>query len=118
MPPKKTLMKAPPTPKQAKNMDFMLGAGELFTLIAYSQLILENAKIYDVSEDIVDAIFNFMVRDYSEYALQMVLNQDLSDDQEVLFKEMIQKPVNDATRFNRVWEESVYTLKDLYTMNP
>ena len=115
---KKTLMKAPPTPKQAKNMDFMLGAGELFTLIAYAQLILENAKIYNVSEDLIDEIFNFMVRDYSEYALQMVLNQELSDDQEALFMEMIQKPANDAARFNRVWEESVYALKDLYTMNP
>ena len=81
-------MKAPPSPKQAKNMDFMLGAGELFTLIAYAQLILENAKIYNLSEDLIDTIFNFMVRDYSEYALQMVLNQDLSEDQETLFKEM------------------------------
>ncbi len=98
-------------------MDFMLGAGELFTLIAYAQLILENAKIYNLSDDLVDTIFNFMVRDYSEYALQMVLNQDLTEDQEALFKEMIQKPNNDPALFNRVWEESVYSLKDLYKMN-
>lgn len=114
---KTTLMQASPSTKQAKNMDFMLAAGELFTLIAYGQLILENAKIYNLDEDVLDGIFNFMVRDYSEFALQMVLNHDLSEEQEKLFKQMIQKPKHDPASSKRLWEGWVYALKDRYTMN-
>jgi acyl-CoA dehydrogenase len=38
------LIKAPPTAEQAANIDYMLAAGQLFTLIVYAQLILENAR--------------------------------------------------------------------------
>ena len=112
-----TLMKAPPSAEQAKNMDFMLAAGELFTLIAYSQLVLESAKLNDVSDDILDEIFEFMNRDFSEYALNMVLTQDLSDAQEAAFNGMVRKPIRDDKRFGRVWTDFVYPLKDAYVMN-
>jgi acyl-CoA dehydrogenase len=111
-----TLMSAPPSAEQAKNVDFMLAAGELFTLIAYAQLILENVALYDVEDDLVNEIFDFMIRDFSERALQMVLNQDVSEAQEALFTQMVKKPHRDAARFTRLWEGSVYCLKDAYTM--
>ena len=112
---RKTLMNAPPSPAQAKNVDFMLAAGELFTLIAYAQLILENSKIYDVDDDLTNEIFGFMIRDFSEASLQMILNFELSDAQEELFQSMIKKPIADAERFDRIWN-TVHAAKDLYEM--
>ena len=39
---------APPDEAQRKDVDFLLAVGELFTLVVYAQLILENARIYGV----------------------------------------------------------------------
>ena len=108
------LLKAPPPNQQPKNVDFMLAAGELFTLIAYAQLILENAKLYQVEEDLLEEIFALLIRDFSEYALEMVLNYDLSTQQESYFQTMIQKPLRNHERFNRLWENHVLPLKDAY----
>ena len=43
-------------------VDFLLTAGELFTLVVYGQLILENAGIYNVETEVLDQIFDFIVR--------------------------------------------------------
>jgi acyl-CoA dehydrogenase len=112
-----TLIKAPPSAAQAKNMDFMLAAGELFTLAAYAQLILESAKNNAVEDELLDEIFECLNRDFSEYALNMVLSQDLSEAQEASFNAMIRKPVRDEARSERVWTQRVYPLKDAYVMN-
>jgi len=53
------------TEPQTKDIGWLLTLGELFTLVAYGQLILENAKIYGVYDELVDQIFDFMVRDFS-----------------------------------------------------
>lgn len=113
---KKMLITAAPNEEQQKNIDFMLAGGELFTLICYAQLLLENVKIYNVEDDLVDQIFDFLIRDFSNYALAMVTNHECTPEQEALFMEMIKKPVRDNERFNRVWEKHVYSLKDKYRM--
>ena len=69
-------------------------------------------------EDLLEEIFDFMVRDFSGYALAMVLNHDLTEIQEELFSGLIKKPHRDGERFNRLWEGEVYSLKDAYTMAP
>ena len=43
----------------------------VIALIVYGQLILENKPIYDVEDDLIDQIFDFMVRDFSKFALQI-----------------------------------------------
>ena len=110
------LMTAPPSKEQAKNIDYMLAAGELFTLIVYAQLILENSKIYATDKDVLEQIFTFLVKDYSAFALQMILSHENAAAQEELFHSMIKKPVQDKEGFGRVWE-SIYALKDQYVMN-
>ncbi len=110
------LINAPPSKDQAKNIDYMLAAGELFTLIVYAQLILENAKIYAVDGDVLEQIFVFLVQDYSTHALQMILGQENSPAQEEIFTRMIKKPVKDAEGFARVWQ-TVYGLNGQYVMN-
>jgi len=110
------LITAPPSKEQAANIDYMLAAGELFTLIVYAQLILENAKIYGTDADVLEQIFIFLVQDFSAQALQMVLAQDNSAAQEEIYNKMIKKPVKDREGFQRVWQ-TVYGLNGQYVMN-
>lgn len=113
---RKMLISAPPSGEQEKDIDYMLGAGELFTLIVYAQLILENADIYKTDEAVVEQIFSFLVKDYSRYALDMILAYENSPEQEIFYNKMIKKPVNDDAGFERVWQK-VYAHRDTYTMN-
>lgn len=114
---RKLLITAPPTREQSTNIDYMLAAGELFTLIVYAQLILENAKLYDTDPEVVEEIFCLLIKDYSQYALKMVLNHENTVEQEEIFRQMIVKPVTDADRFDRVWQKHVYALREAYVMN-
>ncbi len=111
------LARATPDEKQSKNMDYMLQVGELFTLIPYAQLICENKKMYGVDDVIIDEIFNFIVRDFSAYALRLYTGQENSDLQNELILKMLRKPSQDQTSFNAVWEKYVYALKGQYQMN-
>ena len=71
-----------------------------------------------IDEDLMDQIFDFMVRDFSKYALNLFSHPSSSREQMDICLGMLQKPANDQERFGRVWQKHVYTLKDTYTMNP
>ena len=109
------LIQTPPTQEQMENIDYMLAAGELFTLIVYAQLILENSPIYQINSDLLEQIFDFLIRDYSAFALQMILNHNNLPEQEELFHQMIKKPAQDPLRFEQVWKQ-VIALEDTYRM--
>jgi len=114
---KEFLAMATPDEAQQKDVDFLLALGEIFTLVVYGQLILENAKIYAVGGDLLDQIADFMVRDFSKHALN-IYNKPSSTPQQMDYcLHMMRKPAVDASRFGRVWDE-VYALKDAYEMNP
>ena len=112
------LMTAPPEKDQQGDIDFLLILGELFTLVAYGQLIIENAKIYQVEDAFVDQIFDFMIRDFSRFALQLYSETSSTDAQMVVSLKMIKKPVKNPERFNRIWEDYVEPLNNAYAMNP
>jgi acyl-CoA dehydrogenase len=114
---KKMLFSSPPDEAQRKDIDFLLAAGDIFALVVYGQLILENASIYDVSDDLVDQIFDFMVRDFSRHALNLHSKPSSNEKQMECCLEMIRKPVFDDARYQRVWQQ-VYDLRDEYEMNP
>jgi acyl-CoA dehydrogenase len=111
------LKKAPPSGVQAKNVDYSMAMGEMFTLIPYAQGILENVKNYNIGQSTVDEIFNFMVRDFSQYALTVYTNFQNSPEQEKFLLSLIRKPVIDEAKFAEVWEKDVLALKDKYVMN-
>jgi len=115
---KEMLARATPSEAQQKDTDFLLTLGELFTLVVYGQLVLENARIYGVDDDTVDQIFDFMVRDLSKFALQLYGKPSSTPQQMGYGIKMIRKPVVDAERYERVWLNQVYVLKDEYEMNP
>jgi acyl-CoA dehydrogenase len=112
---KEMLFAAPPDEAQRKDIDFLLAGGEIFALVVYGQLILENASIYDVSDDVVDQIFDFMVRDFSRHALSLYSKPTSSETQMASCLQMIRKPVLDEARYQRVWQQ-VHDLQDEYEM--
>jgi acyl-CoA dehydrogenase len=103
---------------QSEDIDFLLNVGELFTLVAYGQLILENKAIYNIEDDIIDQILDFMIRDFSKFALQIYSKKIATDEQQAACLKMIRRPVVDDARYNRVWENHVYAMKGTYVMNP
>jgi len=115
---KEFLLTATPSKEQAKDIDFLLNLGELFTLVAYGQLLIEKAKIEGVEDDIMDQIFDFMVRDFSKFALQLYSKTGSTEQQMKLCLKMIKKPVKDLERFNRVWDKHIAVLDGAYEMNP
>jgi len=115
---KTLLMLAKPDKEQRKDIDFLMALGELFTLVVYGQLVLENAPIYAVEDDTIDQIFDFMVRDFSSHALQLYSKSSATMSQMRLCSMMIKKPAVDRARFNRVWSDQIFPLKDRYIMKP
>jgi acyl-CoA dehydrogenase len=112
------LAAAPPGPDQMKDVDFLLAGGEIFALVVYAQLILENARIYGFDEDLLDQIFEFMVRDVSAHALQLLGQPSSNEVQIDACREMIRKPAHDPARYERVWHAHVEPLDGAYAMNP
>jgi len=115
---KDMLLQAPPSPEQAQDTDFLLTLGEAFTQVVYGQLILENAGIYSIDENLVDQIFDFMVRDLSGFALKLYSQSSTNSRQMEFCLRMIRRSAVDLERFGRVWAENVFALKDEYEMRP
>jgi acyl-CoA dehydrogenase len=114
---KEMLFVAPPDEAQRKDIDFLLAGGEIFALVVYGQLILENAKIHNVSDDLVDQIFDFMVRDFSRHAVNLYAKPSSSEKQMACCLKMIRKPALDEARYQRVWQQ-VHDLQNEYEMTP
>jgi acyl-CoA dehydrogenase len=110
------LAAAPPNEQQQKDVDFLLAGGDLFALVVYAQLILENARLLDAGEDLVGQIFDFMVRDFSRLALNLYGKPSSTPEQMEYCLRMIRKPVDDAARYERVWKQQVYALDGAYEM--
>jgi acyl-CoA dehydrogenase len=116
---KEMLARATPTEEQAKDVDFLLAVGELFTLVVYAQLVLEGARLQagDVDADCVDQIFDVLVRDFSRHALDLYAKPASTPAQMAYALKMIRKPSSDLARHGRVWS-TVIALGDAYEMNP
>jgi acyl-CoA dehydrogenase len=112
------LASAPPNESQMKDTDFLLAGGELFALVVYAQLLLENARLYDMAPEVVDQIFDFMVRDFAEFALQLHNKSSSTPEQMRQCLRMIAKPATDERRYDAVWNEHVLALDGAYEMNP
>jgi acyl-CoA dehydrogenase len=112
------LMTATPDKAQAKNMDFLLHLGELFTLVAYGQLIIEKYHMDKIDPDLLAQIFDVMIRDFSEFALKLYAKPVTTPAQMTCCMAMIKKPATDTNRFDRIWKNHVLALKDMYNMTP
>lgn len=110
------LMTSPPDKAQQKDIDFLMAGGSIFALVVYAQLILENTKIYEIDNDTVDQIFDFMIRDMSHHALTLSQQESCTKEQAEWCQKISRKPQADAARYNRAWK-AVESLDGAYEMN-
>jgi acyl-CoA dehydrogenase len=104
--------------KQMMEFDYLLAVGELFTMVAYGHLIIESAKIENVSDEIMNQMFDLYVRDFSRYALDLYGMPSNSDVQLEKLMKAIKRPVPNKEEFDKVLDEEVYSLVDVYVQNP
>jgi len=114
---KELLLTAPPDADQMRDLDFMLVVGHLFTLVVYGQLILEQAALTGLDDDLVDQIFDFQVRDFSAHVVALHGKSSSTEAQQSWALSAVRKPVTDRARFDRVWEQ-VKAYDGAYQMNP
>jgi acyl-CoA dehydrogenase len=115
---KELLEKAGPDKRQDFDPSFSLPLGEMFSIVVYGQLILEQAGFGNVDRDIVNQIFDFMVRDFAKFALQIYGMHNSREDQRPFCREiMLIKATADDAQYNRVWGKYVFPLNGEYQMN-
>jgi acyl-CoA dehydrogenase len=56
-----------------------LSFGEIFAVIVYGQLILEQARLCEVEEDLIDVVFDTLVRDLSAQAVEPLGNHGVTE---------------------------------------
>ena len=103
---KELLLTAPPDADQMRDLDFMLVVGHLFTLVVYGQLILEQAALTGLDDDLVDQIFDFQVRDFSAHAVALHGKTSSTDAQQSWALSAVRKPVSARARLDRGWERA------------
>ncbi|HON61871.1 MAG TPA: acyl-CoA dehydrogenase family protein [Deltaproteobacteria bacterium] len=115
---KELLEKAGPDKMQDMDPSWSLPLGEMFSIVVYGQLILEQAEFDHTDPDIINQIFDFMVRDFAHFALQIYGNHSTKDEQRAYCKEiMLIKAVPDPAQYGGVWEKYVAVLSGEYEMN-
>jgi len=100
------------------DFDYLLGVGEIFTLVAYGQLIIESAAMENIDDGLLDQIFDFMVRDFAEYGLDLYSKPASTDKQQEACLKMVKRPVPNQERFDTVLKDHVYSLINAYEMKP
>ncbi|WP_033263520.1 acyl-CoA dehydrogenase [Amycolatopsis vancoresmycina] len=113
----KLLTEAAPDEAQQADLDFGLALTELFTLIVYGQLILEQARITGLADEVTDQIFAVLVQDFSAAAVDLNGKASSTEAQQAIALAALRKPVVDAARFENVWAR-VRDLSGVYAMHP
>jgi len=112
------LQEAPLTSEQMTgDLDLQQSLSQLFTLIPYAQLILEQAQIEHTTQDIVDLVFETLVRDFSTTAIELHGKDSSTEAQQAWAVANVRKPVIDSERSDRVYTE-VRALAGAYEMSP
>ena len=115
---KEMLEKAGPDAAQDMDPSWSLPLGEMFSIVVYGQLILEQVGISGIDLDIVNQMFDFMVRDFAQFAMQIYGNHSSKDAQrDYCAKIMLIKAVPSPEQYNSVWERYVSILNGEYAMN-
>ena len=97
------------------DLDFQQSLAQLFCLVPYAQLILEQASADGTPSEIVDSIFDTLVRDFSVYAIDLHGKASSTDEQQAWALDVVRKPVGDEARDDLVYAE-VRALAGAYEM--
>jgi alkylation response protein AidB-like acyl-CoA dehydrogenase len=109
--------RAPLEAAQQGDLDLQLTVGELFTLVVYGQLILEQARIVELDADLLDELFGVLIRDFSGHAIQLHCKPGATEAQQAWALSALRRPAAAPDRFERVWER-VAALSGAYEMRP
>jgi alkylation response protein AidB-like acyl-CoA dehydrogenase len=108
---------APLTEEQmTDDLDFQQSLAQVFSLVPYGQLIAEEAATQGTPEDIVDLVFEWLVRDFSTLALDLHGKASSTPEQQQWVLDNIRKPVIDREREQRLYAE-IRALAGAYESN-
>ncbi|MFG2721214.1 acyl-CoA dehydrogenase family protein [Streptomyces sp. NPDC048416] len=108
---------AAPDEEQSRDLDLLLAVGQLFALVVHGQLILEQARLTGLEQDVLDELFAVLVRDFSAHAVELHGKDSATADQQSWALGAVRRPVVDEARSARVWER-VEALAGAYEMAP
>ena len=110
------VQEAPLTPEQmGEDLDFQQSLAQLFTLLPYAQLILEQAELTDTPADVVDLVFEWLVRDFAGYAIDLHGKASSTLEQQRWALDSVRKPIVDTDRDERMYAD-VRALAGAYAM--
>ncbi|MFE7094683.1 acyl-CoA dehydrogenase family protein [Streptomyces erythrochromogenes] len=104
-----------PDEAQGRDLDFLLSVGQLFALVVHGQLILEQARLTDLDESVLDELFSVLVRDFSQHAVELHGKDSSTPEQQAWALAAVRRPVVDEARAARVWAR-VEALSGAYEM--
>ncbi|MEW2529275.1 acyl-CoA dehydrogenase family protein [Streptomyces sp. NPDC047071] len=108
---------AAPDEEQSRDLDLLLAVGQLFALVVHGQLILEQARLTGLEQDVLDELFAVLVRDFSGYAVELHGKDSATAAQQDWALGAVRRPVVDEARSARVWAR-VEALAGTYEMAP
>ena len=88
--------------EQMKDFDYLLAVGELFTAVAYGQLIIESAKMEGISDEVMNQMFDVYVRDFSAFAVDLYGKPLNTPEQYEAILGMIKHPIENNEEFEKV----------------
>ncbi|TYR65936.1 acyl-CoA dehydrogenase family protein [Streptomyces parvus] len=106
---------AAPDEEQSRDLDLLLAVGQLFALVVHGQLILEQARLTGLDQELLDELFAVLVRDFSAHAVELHGKDSATEDQQSWALGAVRRPVVDAARSARIWEQ-VEALSGAYEM--
>lgn len=108
---------AAPDAEQSRDLDLLLAVGQLFALVVHGQLVLEQAALTGLDEDVLDELFAVLVRDFSAHAVELHGKDSATEQQQEWALGSVRRPVVDEARTERVWQR-VEALSGAYEMAP
>ncbi|MFJ7176139.1 acyl-CoA dehydrogenase family protein [Streptomyces massasporeus] len=106
---------AAPDAEQSRDLDLVLSIGQLFALVVHGQLVLEQAGLTGLDEDVLDELFAVLVRDFSGHAVELHGKDSATEQQQEWALASVRRPVVDQARTQRVWQR-VEALSGTYEM--
>lgn len=114
---RKLLSEAGPSSEQSKDIDWMLEVGEIFCVIAYAAVILEQADLTGYENAaVMDQMLQVFVNDINAHALKLYNKASTDDNQQAWCMKLIRRPAHDSSREDKVYEE-ILSLAGTYQMN-
>ncbi|MFE5731090.1 acyl-CoA dehydrogenase family protein [Streptomyces sp. NPDC056528] len=111
------VLKAAPDEEQSRDLDLLLAVGQLFALVVHGQLVLEQAALTGLDEDVLDELFAVLVRDFSAHAVELHGKDSATEQQQLWALGAVRRPAVDEARSDRVWQR-VEALSGAYEMTP